>query len=126
MADREQVQEKPAIYVTVAGEKLELIPPGRGWTFAEAKLAKEVSEGMSVGEIEQGLFAGDPDAWLAILHVSYVRAGKDLPAAAVDATDMKALWEAVTDAMEEAAKLPPTSEDGEAAPAAPETSEAPS
>lgn len=122
-------QEKPQIFVTIAGERIEVIPPGRGWTFAEAKLAKDVSEGMAVGVIEAELFRGDPDAWMAVLHVSYMRAEKEFPAAEIDKTDITALWEAVTNSMEEAAeKLPPTSENGNDSPAPvePETSVAPS
>lgn len=105
--------EKTEIKVTVAGESLELILPGQGWTFEEAKLAKAVSEGMAPVEIEQALQLADPDAWIAVLRVSYMRANKDFPAGRISGEDVLELADAVTDAIRKAVKeLPPTNRNG--------------
>jgi hypothetical protein len=98
------------IYVTIADDRIKLVLPGDGWTSDEAKLAKTVSEGMAPVTIEENLMLMDPDAWLAVLRVSYVRAEKEFPAAAVAGTNMVDLMKSVADAIREAMKdRPPTS-----------------
>jgi hypothetical protein len=99
-----------AVFVTIAEERLQLILPGEGWTFEEAKLAKNVSEGMAPVAIEEGLQLADPDAWLAVLRVSYLRAGKDFPAGAIQNEDILQLMQSVLSAVRKAVKgRPPTS-----------------
>lgn len=113
--------DKTEIYVTIAGERLQLILPGDGWTSDEAKLAKTVSEGMAPVTIEENLMLMDPDAWTAVLRVSYLRAGIEFPAQQVAKADMLDLMKAVADAVKEASKdLPPTkvSGNGDSEPAA--------
>ena len=98
------------IYVTIANEKLRLVLPGDGWTSDEAKLAKTVSEGMAPVTIEENLMLMDPDAWTAVLRVSYLRANKEFPTAAVADTNLIELMKSVVDAIKEAKKnSPPTS-----------------
>ncbi len=44
------------------------------WTWPEARLAKQVSGGMSIAQIEQGVAEADPDAVLAFVTVTVRRA----------------------------------------------------
>lgn len=111
MADDKNDQVE--ITVEVLGEKLKVILPGMGWTFEEAILAKSASGGLPTTAIEAGLWAGDPDAWLAVLRVSYLRAGREFPARELQDVKMLELVDAITEKVEEAgAKRPPTSPSG--------------
>lgn len=101
--------ERVKIIVTVLGEELQLILPGDGWTYDECKVAKQVSEGMSPSKIEGGLLEGDPDAWLAVLRVSYIRANKEWPGARIGGEDVIALFNRLLELSEEALRSrPPT------------------
>ena len=97
------MSDNPPIVVEIGGEKLDVILPGYGdgWTFDEAMLAKTVSDGLSPVEIEQRTMVGDPQAWMAVLQVSYLRAGRDYPAAVIRDTNIFPLIDAVADAMQE-------------------------
>lgn len=113
MSENEQTDERVEISVTVLGEKLQLILPGDGWTFDEAKVAKNVSEGMSPKQIEAGLLEGDPDAWLAVLRVSYIRANKEFPSRQIQGEDVIALFNRLLELSEEAIRSrPPTNQNG--------------
>lgn len=113
MSENEQTDERVEISVTVLGEKLQLILPGDGWTFDEAKVAKNVSEGMSPKQIEAGLLEGDPDAWLAVLRVSYIRANKEFPSRQIQGEDVIALFNRLLEVSEEAIRSrPPTNRNG--------------
>jgi len=99
------------IRIKIDDEELELILPGMGWTYEEAKLAKQVSDGMTPLQVEAGIFEMDPDAWMAVLRVSYARAGSDFPGIAALSTNLVELTDAVTEAIEEVARSrPPTRE----------------
>lgn len=122
MPKREEVAK---IIVPIAGEDLELILPAHGWTFDEAKLAKEVS-GMTPGEIEVQLMYVDPDAWMAVLRVSYHRAEKDFPAVAIGETDIIELGQVVSELVnKERTQRPPTKASGNGHSASDESSEKP-
>lgn len=54
----------------------ELVPTGE-WSFAESKVAKRVSQGMSVAAIERGVLEADPDALSALVAVSVMRVWKE-------------------------------------------------
>lgn len=54
----------------------ELVPTSE-WTFAEARVAKRVSDGMSVAAVERGVMDADPDALSALVAVSVMRVWKD-------------------------------------------------
>lgn len=108
-----ETNDRVEIIVTVLDEKLRLILPGDGWTFDEAKIAKGVSEGMSPKQIEAGLLEGDPDAWMAVLRVSYIRANKEWPAARIQGEDVIGLFNRLLEVSEEALRQrPPTSRNG--------------
>lgn len=113
--------EKTEVHVKILGDEIRLILPGDGWTYEEAKLAKNVSEGMSPGQIEFSLREGDPDAWLAVLRISYKRAGKDFPSARIlgeVAVGEDSIFEQLNEQIEEAMNArPPTkpTENGSAA-----------
>jgi len=112
MAETEttEVPQKAELWATVAGEKLQLIIPGMGWSFAEARAAKDISRGMAPVEIESRLFVTDSDAWMAVLLVSFMRAGKDFPRSEIENEDVIVLGEIITEkVLEELQKLPPTS-----------------
>lgn len=103
------MNERAEIYVTIADERLKLVLPGDGWTYPEAKIAKEVSEGMMPTEIEERLLGGDPDAWLAVLRISYMRADKDFPTRLLAEVNILELVQEVTEAATEILKRrPPT------------------
>ena len=108
MSDDDRVQ----INVTILGHEIRLILPGDGWTYEEAKLAKNVSEGMSPGQIEDVLMQADPDAWLAVLRISFRRAGVDFPSARIMgevAVGQDSIFEQLTDQIEAAMRSrPPT------------------
>jgi hypothetical protein len=105
--------ERADVHVTVLGERVRLILPGDGWTFEEAKVAKNVSEGMSPAQIEGSILEGDPDAWLAVLRVSYLRAEKDFPSQMIGGQDVMQLMRSLSDEVREAMKRrPPTSASG--------------
>lgn len=108
-----ETNDRVEIIVTVLDEKLRLILPGDGWTFDEAKVAKNVSEGMSPKQIEAGLMEGDPDAWMAVLRVSYIRANKEWPAARIQGEDVIGLFNRLLEVSEESLRQrPPTSRNG--------------
>lgn len=112
------------ITVTILGEPLDLILPGMGWTFEEARVGKDVSGGMAPVEIESRLMTGDPDAWFAILRVSYLRARKDFPAEGIEGVDMMELVGAITESVEAYLEtIPPTSPSGTGSDDSAETSE---
>ena len=101
-------EDRPRIWADILGEKIEVILPGQGWTFDEAKHAKSVSEGMTPVQIENVLLEGDPDAWLAVLRISYLRADKEFPRK-LGGEDVLDLVEQVTKSVREASKsIPPT------------------
>lgn len=54
----------------------EMVPTSE-WTFAEARIAKRVSGGMSVAEVEREAIDADPDALTALVAVSVLRVWKD-------------------------------------------------
>lgn len=102
------MSDEHQVIIKVVGDPIRLVLPGDGWTFGEALLAKELS-GLTPVEIEERLlFASDPEAWLAVLQVSYKRAGREFPAAEIDDFNMADLAQAVTEAMNKVAKRPPT------------------
>ena len=47
------------------------------WTWPEARLAKQVSGGMSIADIERGVAEADPDAVLAFVTVTVRRSWPD-------------------------------------------------
>jgi hypothetical protein len=102
----DQEQERPAaIVVTLLGERLELLMPGQGWTYTEAKLAKNISDGMTPVEIGTKFFEGDPDATMAIIRVTFHRAGRTLAKSELDQLadlDLEALGRDVLAAIEAA------------------------
>lgn len=103
-------EERAEIYVNVAGDRLKLVLPGDGWEYHEAKLAKEVSDGMTPVQIENGLLEMDPDAWMAVLQVSLRRAGRDISSSELAKFDVNAVRQAVIDkAQEVLGRRPPTS-----------------
>lgn len=72
---------------TVLGETHRAIFPADGWTYAEAKLAKQLTadpdvgqRGMTPPEIAAGFIQGDPDCVMAIIRVTLERAGRKLTA----------------------------------------------
>lgn len=54
----------------------ELVPTSE-WTFAESRIAKRVSNGMSVAAVERGVMEADPDALSALVAVSVMRVWKE-------------------------------------------------
>jgi hypothetical protein len=109
MATNPPSYERPDIFITVAGTRLRLVVPADGWTFEEARIAKQVSGGMTPAGIEEGMWEQDPDAWLAVLRVSFVRAGiEEFPTNQISSMDLGQLTKDIRDAAREAAKtLPP-------------------
>jgi hypothetical protein len=104
---------KPELWVKIAGERIQLVIPGMGWTFEEADAAMAVSGGLAPVEIETRLLVTDPRAWRAVLRVSFMRARKEYPAEAVDEQDIIELGNVVTEAiLAELQKLPPTNQSG--------------
>jgi hypothetical protein len=114
LSENENETAQAEVFVTLAGERLSLIMPGKGWTFDEALLAKSVTpREWGPVEIEERLWVGDPDAWLAVLHVSYKRAGKPFPDKKIGDVNLSEIAEAVMGAIEEAGGVgpPPAAED---------------
>jgi hypothetical protein len=95
------------IYAELPGGKIELILPGIGWTFDEALLAKTATGGLAVVEIEERLYVGDPDAWLAVLRISYQRAGVDFPEEEIGEVDLSELAKSIWKALQVAKSPPP-------------------
>jgi hypothetical protein len=95
---------------------LKLILPGDGWEYHEAKLAKEVSDGMNPIQIESGLLEMDPDAWMAVLQVSLRRASMDVNQGDLAKVDVYALMQAVIDKAKEVLATRPTSPNGSGSP----------
>lgn len=103
--------DRAEINVTIGDDTIQLILPGDGWQYDEAKIAKEVSGGMPPAEIERSFFLQDPDAWMAVMRVSYLRAGKDFPSALLRGQDLMAFMREVDAAIEEARRnRPPTNQ----------------
>ena len=101
----------PEIWATVGSDKVRIVMPST-WTFEEGKLAKNVSEGMTPVAIEGSLLEGDPDAWLAVLRVSYLRADKEFPRR-IAGQEIFDLVKQVTTAIRKAsAAVPPTKVNG--------------
>lgn len=97
------------VTVTIAGEQVRLVFPSE-WTFAEAKLGKAVSEGLAPDEITDRLMVGDPDAGLAILRVSYNRAGLEWPQNAIMDEGVALVGQAIGEAERKLRqRRPPTS-----------------
>lgn len=94
--------EKPTLTIEVAGESVNLIPPGFGWTFREAELAMAETGGMSPVEVEERTYVADPRAWRAVLLVSFQRAGRPLPN--LEDVDLLELVDKATAALEGAAE----------------------
>jgi hypothetical protein len=112
----------PRVTVLIGDSNIDLALPGT-WNFEEAKLAKRVSADPDIGQagytpaqVEAGLRSGDPDAWLALLRVSYMRQGDDWPGNSIlnevvgEVIDKynDAIREAAREEEEEAGALPPT------------------
>lgn len=112
MADPDRVELYLKMFDTDE-EKLKIILPGDGWTFEEARIAKGISDGMAPAEIEGAMWAGDPDAWLAVLRVSYLRAEREFPTHQIQNLDVMQLMKTLQNEAREAAKgLPPTHANG--------------
>lgn len=124
MGTLDVVDERVRVRVTLLGEEIELVLPGDGWSFDEAKVAKQVSEGMAPAVIEGNLLVGDPDAWMAVLRVSYMRADREFPAQRLAGEGVLELMKALSDATREAMKQrPPTNPSGSESPDSADTSE---
>jgi hypothetical protein len=103
---------KHGIYVTLFGERYELLLPGQGWSYTEAKLAKAVSDGMAPGQIGQAFLDSDPDATMAIIRVTLHRAGRKLtPAEVAELAELNLedIGQAIVDALNAAGEEDPTS-----------------
>jgi hypothetical protein len=116
-------EERAEIYVHVADQRVKLVLPGDGWEYHEAKLAKEVSDGMNPIQIESGLLEMDPDSWMAVLQVSLRRAHMDVSQGDLAKVDLYALMQAVIDKAKEVLEARPTSPNGSGSPEASEKPE---
>lgn len=117
-------EDRVQIFVPIGEDQIELILPGDGWEYDEAKLAKSVSEGMTPAQIERAFFEQDPDAWMAVMRVSYLRAGKDFPTTLVREQNLMEFMRAVDSAIEEARRnRPPTSQSSNGSTASEQSSE---
>lgn len=104
-------EEEAQIIVTLFGQPLTLVLPGK-WSFTDARIVKETYGILAVGA-EAGLFSGDPDAYLAVLHISYRRAGREFPAEALGEMNLFDLIDSVTEALNKLREeLPPTPPSG--------------
>lgn len=103
-------ETEPLITVTIEGdEPIRLILPGDEWTYEEAIVAQEIS-GMAPVEIEDRLAVADPRAGMAILRVSYMRAGRDFPQTGIARSNVMNIVQAIAEAAKRArAEVPPTS-----------------
>lgn len=109
------------VYVTVNDVRYELVPVDK-LTFPELKEVKQVSDGMTLVELEQGLAKVDGDAWFAWIYISQRRSkvpmSADELAQAIGDTPIIAVIETVErEAPEVAAPDPPVSASGSDAPA---------
>lgn len=119
MSDTE-TEEKFEIIVTLFGQPLTLVLPAK-WNFTEGKIAKD-NHGLLPVQVEAGIFSGDPDAYMAVLEVSYRRAGRDFPAEAIGEMNIFELVDAITEKVN--ALRPPTEPSGsDSSPSEPSSSE---
>jgi hypothetical protein len=124
--DDKRDDDKLEIIATILGEKLRLILPTMGWTFNEAIIASDATGGLGTDEILDRIMAGDPRAWLAVLRVSYMRAGRDFPAEEIGSVSMAELSSALNRKIETIlgeVEGPPTSPSGNGLSAQAEPSE---
>jgi hypothetical protein len=124
--EKRDEDDKLEIIATILGEKLKIILATMGWSFDEAIVAADATGGLGTDEIHDRCMAGDPRAWLAVLRVSYMRAGREFPAEEIGKENMKALTDSFYAKIEEimgGAEAPPTSPSGNGSSAPTEPSE---
>ena len=109
MSDTAQEEVRPKVYAVIGDERVEIILPG-DMGYDEAKMAKNISGDMSPAEIEDKLMEADPDAWHAVLRVSFMRVDKPFPAKDWAVTNVASMVRNLAEAMRKAARdVPPTS-----------------
>lgn len=87
-------------YFTVDGARYDFVPTTQ-WTFAEARLAKQISGGLAVVEIEQRMMLADPEALLAAMVVSIGRVNRKITPDALEQARLMAFFEELTEQAEE-------------------------